>query len=68
MQGEERMTEHSYKGQKIEIHTERIGARWDWWFVLNDRPPRHNAEQYASSEEAARSEALATAQHMIDGG
>lgn len=60
------MKEHRYRDRKIEIHTERVGARWDWWFVIDDRPPRHNAEQYAGSEDAAVSEALAAAQAAID--
>lgn len=60
------MTEHQYKDRKIEVHTERVGARWDWWFVIDDRPPRHNAEQYALSEEKALTEALQAAHRVID--
>jgi hypothetical protein len=60
------MTEHHYKDRKIEVHTEQVGARWDWWFVLDDRPPRYSAEQYAASESAARAEALDAARRVID--
>lgn len=60
------MTSHHYKDRKIEVHTERVGARWDWWFVLDDRPPRYSAEQYAATEQAALAEALGTAHRMID--
>ena len=60
------MTEHHYKDRKVEVHTERVGARWDWWFVLDDRPPRYSAEQYAASEDAALAEALAAARQVID--
>lgn len=60
------MTAHRYKDRKIEVHTERVGARWDWWFVLDDRPPRYNAEQYSQSEDAALDEALASARRVID--
>lgn len=60
------MTEHHYKDRKIEVHTERVGGRWDWWFVLDDRPPRYSAEQYAASEDTALAEALAAARHIID--
>ncbi|HZW22273.1 hypothetical protein [Noviherbaspirillum sp.] len=60
------MTEHHYKDRKIEVHTEQVGSRWDWWFVLDDRPPRHNAEQYAPTESAALADALEAARRLID--
>lgn len=59
--------EQRYKGRKIEIHTEQVGKRWDWWFVIDDRPPRHSAEQYAQTQETAVTEALNAAQRVIDG-
>jgi hypothetical protein len=59
-------TEHHYSGNKIEIHTEPIGQRWDWWFVLNDAPPRYSAEGFADSREEAIEAALATARRVID--
>lgn len=58
--------EHIYNGQKIEIHTEQVGKRWDWWFVLNDRPPRYNAESFADTEEEACRQALNRARKVID--
>jgi hypothetical protein len=58
--------EYRYKERKIEVHTEPVGKRWDWWFVLDDRPPRHNAEAYAASEDEATAAALKAAYRVID--
>lgn len=30
--------EHQYMNRKIEVHTEQVGKRWDWWFVIDDPP------------------------------
>lgn len=58
--------EHHYNGRKIEVHIEQVGKRWDWWFVLDDRPPRYNAESFAPSEEEASRQALSMARRLID--
>lgn len=60
--------EHQYMNRKIEVHTEQVGKRWDWWFVIDDRPPRHNAEGFAPTEESAITEALNVARRVIDRG
>lgn len=64
MQG--KRSEHFYGGVKIEVHTEPVGQRWDWWFVLDDRPPRHSADGYAATEQEAVSAALEAARRIID--
>lgn len=59
---------NAYRGRHIEIHTERVGHKWTWWYLVDGIDYRKNSEELAPSEDIAMSEGLEHARKFIDAG